>query len=263
MHLRSEALDTPVWRAWLVPGAAENPALTPTLLAELEALLRRADADERCRAVVIASEAGEFCRGIDLDGLARGVYPGGYAGAVAGYARCLALLRGVRPATIAVVEGTATGGGVGVAAACDMVIADRSATFTLPELLFGLIPAVVLPILTERVGPARARWLALTGDTIHAAIAERLGLVDECCDDAAVALAARLRRLMRSSPAAVGRLKRFAAEIAGLPREAALSAGAARTTADLEDPEIQAAIRGFIAGELPKWSVRYKPGGPA
>ena len=261
MDLRCEGLDSPVWRAWLVPDAEGAVALGGPGIAALEDLLLRAQADVNCRVLVIASDGAEFCRGMDLAALARGGDPGARYAAIAGFARCLALLRGLRVPSLCVVEGAATGGGVGLAAACDLVIASNVATFGLSELLLGLIPAVILPVINERVGPSRARWLALTGEKLEARAAHQLGLVDDFGEDTALILAARLKRLLRSSPAAIARLRRFCAEIDGLPLAEALAAGVARTTADADDPEIVAAVAGFIAGVAPPWFVRYRPPG--
>lgn len=273
MHLRSEVQGSPVWRVTLMPDTSpseQNPmslaplpgpkALTLQVLTELEALLRRADADPHCRAVVIDSEGAEFCRGMDLHGLARGAP---YDEAIATYARCLGLLRAIRPATVCVISSAATGGGVGLVAACDLVIAGTSATFVLPELLLGLLPAVVLPVLCERVGAGRARRLCLTGEVVHAAEALAMGLVDQSSDDVALASAGMLKHLLRISPAAVGRLKRHLDETAKLRLDAGLAAGVTRTSEDLHDPEVRAAIEAFVAGDLPAWSVRYRAGGHA
>ena len=266
MDLRCEALDSPVWRAWLVPDEHGVVAIGGPGVAALEQLLIRAEADERCRVIVLASDAGEFCRGMDLQTLAatvQGGDPGARAAAIAGFARVLERLRGMRAASVCLVEGPASGGGVGLAAACDLVIAGSAATFALPELFFGLIPAVVLPVIAERIGLPRARWLALSGETLHVDEAQRFGLVDERSEDVSLTVAARLKHLLRCSPAAIARLKRFSADIAGQPLPAALAAGVARTAADVDGPEVAAAVAGFLAGELPPWAVRYRPGGGA
>lgn len=259
MHLRCEALDTPVWRAWL--GADEQGvAIGGPGLAALEQLLLRVEADERCRVLVLASDADEFCRGMDLQGVlanqANDTSGQGPAAGIAAYARVLGLLRASRAATICVVDGPAAGGGVGLVAACDLVIAGPRASFRLPELFLGLIPAVVLPVLGERTGPVRARALALTGEAIDGGAAERIGLVDERADDPARCLAARVKYLLRCSPDAVTRLKRFSAAIAGLALPDALVAGVARTSGDVARPEVRAAVAGFLAGELPPWAAR-------
>ena len=262
MDLRCEALDTPVWRAWL--GADEHGvAIGGPGLAALEQLLLRAEADELCRVLVLASDADEFCRGMDLQGVLAADAsdtsdPSGQgpAAGIAAYARVLGLLRASRAATICVVDGPAAGGGVGLVAACDLVIAGPRASFRLPELFLGLIPAVVLPVLAERTGPARARALALTGEAIDGAAAERIGLVDERADDPARCLAARIKYLLRCSPDAVTRLKRFSAAIAGLALPDALAAGVTHTSRDVARPEVRAAVAGFLAGELPAWAAR-------
>ncbi len=260
MDLRCEGLDSPVWRAWLVPDAEGVVSVGGPGIAALEQLLLRAQAEPHCRALVIASDGGEFCRGMDLTMLTD-ASPVERHEAIAGFARCLGLLRWLRVPSLCLVEGAALGGGVGLVAACDLVIASRAASFALPELLLGLIPAVVMPVIHERLGPGRTRWLALSGETLTAATAQHLGLVDELAEDPTLVLASRLKRLLRSSPAAIARLRTFSAEIAGKPLAEALADGVARTTADTSDPEVVAAVLGFVAGVAPPWFVRYRPGG--
>jgi len=260
MDLRCDGLDSPVWRVWLVPNAEGVVAIGGPGIAALEQLLLRAQDDTNCRALVIASDGGEFCRGMDLGALTHGD-PAARHEAIAGFARCLGLLRWLRVPSLCIVDGAALGGGVGLAAACDLVLASRAASFALPELLLGLIPAVVLPVLRERLGMSRARWLTLTGETLSAAAAQQLGLVDELCEDPTLALAARLKRVLRSSPAAIARLRTFSAEIADMPLAEALAAGVARTTADTSDPEVVSAVLGYAAGVAPPWFARYHPGG--
>lgn len=259
MDLRCEGLDSPVWRAWLVPDGEGVVALGGPGLAALEQLLLRVEADTNCRALVLASDGVDFCRGMDLGMLTHGDASERHA-AIARFARCLGLLRGLRVPSLCLVEGAALGGGVGLVAACDLVLASRAASFALPELLMGLIPAVVLPVIRDRVGMSRARWLTLTGEGLTAAAAEQLGLVDEVIEDPTQALGIRLKRLLRSSPAAIARLRSFTAEIADLPLEQALAAGVARTSADVADPEVLAAVAGLAEGVAPPWFARYRPG---
>ena len=259
MHLRCEDLDSPVWRAWLMPDEHGEVAIGGPGTVDLEQLLRQADSDPTCRVLVIASEGGaEFCRGMDLRGLSSGDAASRTEG-VARFARCLGLLRGLRAAVVCVVNGVVSGGGVGLVAACDLTIAGPAASFVLTELYFGLVPAVILPVLGERMGPARARWLALSGATLDADAALRCGLVDERSDGLSATLAARLKHLLRLNPEAVGRLKQLSSDIAGQPLEAALAAGVARTSIDIEGPEVAAAVASFLAGELPPWAVRQRP----
>lgn len=119
--------------------------------------------------------------------------------------------------TVAHVRGRANAGGVGFVAACDMVIADQRATFALSELLFGLVPAVVLPFLARRVGLARAHYLAGSTQPIDAVRARDWGLVDECDADSEALLRRQLRRLGRLSKRSVARYKSYLAELAPMP----------------------------------------------
>jgi len=261
MLLRSEDLETPVWRVTLMPDEQGEVAIGGRGVADFEALLRRADSDPACRVLIITSKGGaEFCRGMDLRGLTSGDSTSRAEG-VARFARCIGLLRGLRAVVVCLVDGACSGGGVGLVAACDLAIVGPAASFVLTELYFGLVPAVILPVLGERMGLARARWLAISGVTLDADAAVRLGLVDERSEDLARTLATRLKHLLRLNPEALARLKRLSAEIAGQPLEVALAAGVARTTVDIDGPEVASAVASYLAGELPPWAIRRRPEG--
>lgn len=91
---------------------------------------------------------------------------------------------------VAKVQGKVNAGGIGLVAGSDLVVADNEASFALSELLFGLLPAMVLPFLIQRVGLQRAKLLALTTQPIQAAEAQRWGLVDEIGADPKPSVAA-------------------------------------------------------------------------
>lgn len=109
--------------------------------------------------------------------------------------------------SIAHVEGQASGGGVGFTAACDLVVASPQATFSLPELAYGLVPAMVTPFLVDRVGWQRARHLTLAAATVDAARAKDGGLVDECASDSAGALRQLVIRIAHLPSSGVGAYK--------------------------------------------------------
>ncbi len=109
-------------------------------LARLEVALA---ADEGSVLMLRGSRA-VFCRGMDLAAATDGAIERG----ARAYASVLGALRSAPRPTVALVEGEALGGGVGLLAACDLVIASTSATFALPEALYGLVPAMVVPVLT-------------------------------------------------------------------------------------------------------------------
>lgn len=112
--------------------------------------------------------------------------------------------------SIAHVRGRASAGGVGFAAACDIVLADASAAFSLPELLFGLHPACVLPFLVRRVGFQRAHFLTLGTRPIGVGEAAAWGLVDAWEADSAALLRRHLQRMRRLPRDGIARYKAYA-----------------------------------------------------
>lgn len=114
--------------------------------------------------------------------------------------------------SIAHVRGRANAGGIGFVAACDIVLADETAQFSLSEMLFGLFPACVLPFLIRRVGRQRAHYMTLTTQPVSVQQALEWGLVD-ACDEAGQALRKHLLRLRRISKPAIVRYKRYMNEL--------------------------------------------------
>src|SRR5947208_2370374 len=121
------------------------PTLDGASLTMFRRALAAACRDDECRVLVVEGSDSEFCRGLDFAALSE-ASSGDVGEATHLFARCLTELRSAGMPTIAAVGGATIGGGVGLAAACDMVLASERATFALPELLFGLLPATVLPL---------------------------------------------------------------------------------------------------------------------
>lgn len=111
--------------------------------------------------------------------------------------------------TIAHVRGKANAGGIGFVAACDLVISEEKAVFSLSELLFGLMPACVLPFLIRRTGISKANYITLMTQPISAKQAQEWGLVDVCEANSQNALRQHLLRLRRLSAKAIARYKRY------------------------------------------------------
>lgn len=183
-------------------GASLDRARVDALDASLAAATR---ADS---AVVLLGTDGRFCEGLDLATAAADA-----AAVRSGLRRFAALLDrldALDVPVIAVVEGPALGGGLGLAAIADVVIAGPRARFGLPEALVGLIPAVVFPLLVRRVGPAVARRLALGVAPVDASEALRLGLADQVAEDPRAALRRQLARLARMDRGAIATVKALA-----------------------------------------------------
>jgi len=205
--------------------------------------------------IVIVGAPETFCRGLDLDAIASAGSSDFIAEAANAYCRCLTTLRFCNKPTVAVVQGAAAGGGVGIVAACDLVIACDSASFALPEALFGFGPGMVLPVLLERVSLRTARLWALTAFRRSAQEAFREGLVDCLVTESAIdsELNRWCKSLRRAHPRGVGTVKRLCAEVSGIDLATAIDTGRRSTLDALGDPDILRGIARFAAdGVLPR-----------
>jgi polyketide biosynthesis enoyl-CoA hydratase PksH len=117
--------------------------------------------------------------------------------------------------SVAHVRGRVNAGGVGFVAACDVVLSEEKATFSLSELLFGLMPACVMPFLIRRIGFARANYMTLMTQPIAAKQAEEWGLVDVCEASSENLLRKQLLRLRRLGKNGIARYKRYASSLDG------------------------------------------------
>src|ERR671917_36912 len=162
-------------------------ALNDALVRGLKDALRAADADETVRAVLVNGAGADFCSGADLSAL-RKISESSIienledAGSLM---ELFALIRRVRVPVVAAVRGRALAGGCGLATACDLVLAARSARFGYPEVKLGFVPAMVMAILRRNVSEKRAFELITRGAEIGAREAERLGLVNHVFEDGA------------------------------------------------------------------------------
>jgi 2-(1,2-epoxy-1,2-dihydrophenyl)acetyl-CoA isomerase len=177
-------------------------SFTAEMHGRLRAALDEAAADAAVRAVVVTGAGRGFCAGQDLNDPAMQPVAGGapdIGAVVERHYKPLALrVRSMPVPVLAAVNGVAAGAGANFALGCDLVVAARSANFIQAFAKIGLIPDCGGTWLLPRlVGRARAIGLAMTGDKLGAEEAERIGLVWQCVDDAALmdtalALAAKL-----------------------------------------------------------------------
>lgn len=232
------------------------PSLTVASLEALSTSLDEAAADGEARGWVLHGSAGVFCRGMDMAVFAEGSVDASVS--LRQFASCISRLRRAPRPTIAIVDGEVMGGGVGLAAACDVVIASPGSTFALPEALFGLLPGVVLPVLIERLSVQQARLMTLRGRTHDAEWALKSGLIDEItrADQLERAAARNARELSRTVPARVLGLRSWLAELVNLEPDAALARGAAVTANLLRDREVREAVRTFVEDGVPPWMAR-------
>jgi methylglutaconyl-CoA hydratase len=233
-------------------------AFNEVMIGELTAALRELGADAGVRAVVLAAEGKSFSAGADLEWMKRAATYGpdeNLADAQA-LAELMRTLNTLPKPTIARVHGVAFGGGVGLAACCDIAVAAEGAVFSLSEVRLGLIPAVIAPYVIAAMGERAARRWFLTGERFSAAGALRCGLVHqvtpaEGLDDAVEAL---LARLGEGAPGAQGASKELIFTVANRPASPELIADTARRIASLRaGAEAREGIAAFLEKRAPAW----------
>jgi len=155
-------------------------ALNGALVGALADALARSAQDPQVRLVLLSGAGGDFCSGADLAELARVTDLG--VEASLDDARTLgALLQAVRlhpRPVVAAVHGRALAGGAGLAAACDLIVADEGAVFGFPEVHLGFVPAMVMTYLRRKVPEGIAFQLSVRGERVSASDAHRMGLVN-------------------------------------------------------------------------------------
>jgi methylglutaconyl-CoA hydratase len=160
-------------------------ALNDALISDLKASLHEADVDDAVRVVVITGAGADFCSGADLAALQK-ISESSIAENLEDAQRLMelfALIRRVRVPVVAAVRGRALAGGCGLATACDLVLAAKTARFGYPEVKIGFVPAMVMAILRRNVSEKRAFELITRGAEIGADEAERMGLVNQVFED--------------------------------------------------------------------------------
>ncbi len=183
----------------------------------IEEFAQALDACERDSKIVVVEGTPEvFCFGADFKAIQQGFDGAGTPGVNPEPMYELWRRLACGPfVSIAHVRGQANAGGIGFVAACDIVVCEERSTFSLSELLFGLMPACVLPFLMRRMGFSRSHFMTLMTESISAKTAQEWGLVDECAADSQNLLRKKLLRLRRLSKTAIGRYKRYMNELDG------------------------------------------------
>ena len=180
------------------------------------AAARSHQADPAVRTILLQSTGSVFCAGGDVDWMRRAE-----PSELSAVAAALDALAAVGKPVVARVQGPAYGGGVGLAAACDLVVASSQARFQMSEVRLGVAPALVSRALIGRVGAARFRAWALTGRAVGADEALAVGLVDVVCAPERLdgAIDEVCQSLCAGEPEALASVKRLFP--AGLPADAA------------------------------------------
>jgi len=250
--------------ATLAAPATRN-ALSDAMVAGLGDAVMLAEASPATRALVIRGDGGTFCAGGDFGRFRELIAtppprdaPDPIVAFNRAFGALLERLHGCAVATVAVVEGAAMGGGVGLAAACDFVLAADSARFATPEVTLGLPPAQIAPFVALRIGTGAAQRLMLTGRRLAAAQAHAVGLVDEVLEPGALdaRVAALLGELGRAEPAALRATKAIVKQQrTDGPLAATLDSAAQLFAAALRSGTAGEGLAAFAARRAAAWVV--------
>ena len=233
-------------------------AFNDELISELTRSLAGLESDPRVRVVVLAAQGPSFSAGADLTWMQRTASYGEDenirdARALATLMRTLYELS--KP-TLALVQGPAYGGGVGLVACCDIALAAQSACFALSEVRLGLIPAVISPYVMAAIGERAARRYFLTGERFSAETAAALGLVHQVVPDPQLEAKAQLllADLLKGGPRAQAASKSLIAAVRNRPLNDKLVADTARRIAlQRGSAEGREGITAFLEKRKPRW----------
>jgi methylglutaconyl-CoA hydratase len=235
-------------------------AFNEALIAELMAWARGVADEPGLRVAVLAGHGKVFCAGADLTWMSRMVdytREENVRDAHALAAMLDALDRLPVP-LIGRVHGAALGGGVGLAAVCDIVVAAADAVFGFTEVKLGILPAVISPYALAKIGASAARELFLTGARFPAARAREIGLVHAVVTPAELdaAVARYVGELATSGPNAACAAKALIAEITGRPPREAAAVTTEAIATHRTSPEGQEGMRAFLEKRKPDWIDR-------
>jgi len=236
-------------------------AFNEHVIAELTAWAAQTrDAAARCdvRAVVLAGAGKTFCAGADVAWMSRTVEyteEENLRDALA-MSRMFAAIDELPLAVIGRIQGAALGGGAGLAAVCDIVVAADDAVFGFTEVKLGILPAVISPFALAKIGRSAARELFLTGARFSAARAKDIGLVHTVvpASELDTAVSAYAHEGLSAGPEAVAAAKALVPHVWELTVEEAMPITARAIAARRVSPEGQDGLRAFLEKRKPSWN---------
>jgi len=236
-------------------------AFDDALIADLTRALVDCELDASVRCVVLTGAGASFSAGADLNWM-RGMAAASEADNRDDALRLAALMRTLNflaKPTIARVNGSAYGGGVGLVACCDIAIGAESAKFSLSEVKLGLVPAVISPYVIAAIGARQARRLFVGGEVFDASVAARIGLLHEsvAADQLDAAVDRAVHFLGKGGPLAQAEAKQLALRVAGITRASAeqIDTENAQLIARLRvSSEGQSGLAAFLDKRAPDWA---------
>jgi len=236
-----------------------NP-LSWQLVDALHRELVSAAEDNRVRAVILTGAGRHFSAGADLSALEKLATGGSDADNRTDSDRLeqmFAQLLGHPKVTVAAVHGAAMAGGCGLATACDLVVAERSARFAYPEVKIGFVAALVSTFLTRRVAGHVARRMLLDPEVLDGSSAVELGLADQLVEDGTALDAAKelaISVVRKASPSAIAATKKLLNDTVGMGWRDALNVASIVNIEQRRHPDCRRGVRSFLDTKTtPDW----------
>jgi methylglutaconyl-CoA hydratase len=234
-------------------------AFNEQVIAELTTWTAAASADEGLRVVVLTGAGKVFSAGADAEWMAR-MASYSQQENVEDATRAAAMFRAINAlpcAVIARIHGAALGGGSGLAAVCDVVVAADNAIFGFTETKLGILPAMISPFVLPKIGVSAARELFLTGMRFSAARAREIGLVHAVVPEAELddTVQRYVDELLGAAPSAVAAAKQLVPQVWGQQPEAVAELTARAIAAQRVSEEGQEGLRAFLEKRKPGWTA--------
>ena len=227
-------------------------ALTPALLGGLADGLAAALANDAVGAIELTHTGPAFCAGADLSGTPKPKQ----RRKELGLADVLEDIQDATKPVVARIAGHCVGGGIGLAAACDISIAGSEAKFAFTEVRVGVAPAIISVVCLPKIRRADALELFLSGERISAARAAEVGLINRAvpADDLDAEVAAVLARLLAGGPSALAAAKRLVYTVPGMERKAAFARTTELSQSLFASAEAAEGMAAFREKRLPSWA---------
>lgn len=248
----SVSIDKGIARVTLNRPEVHN-ALNAAMIADLTEAFDRLGSDPAVRVVVLTGAGKTFSAGADLNWMQQAAAQGFETNRddALTLAQMFYIIDSCPKPVVGLVNGAALGGGVGLVACCDIVVAQDNAQFGLTEVRIGLIPATISPYVTRKLGESQARRYMLTAERFDAETARRIGLVHEIGDNAEAIISG----LLANGPDAMADTKALIRDVVQAPiDEALLAITAERIAARRASSEGREGIAAFLDKRKPGWS---------
>lgn len=231
-------------------------AFNEKMIIRLTNILESINQNERIRIVILRANGKHFSAGADLHWMQKMIHFSEAENKTDALrlSKLLEILNKLEKPIIAIAQGYTLGGGLGLLACCDIVVAEQDAKFSFSEAKLGLIPATIAPYIIRMIGYSAARYYFLTANFFSATLGKQIGLVHHVCEkekllENALSIAGTL---LKNGPSALKQIKILMNRIANIDKN--LIEETANLLAEIRiSDECQEGIKAFLDKRQPNW----------